>query len=116
MLTTAGTPPTPISRSHHGRARQQPLGGHSDDGDSGLATRQFTVVTYSGAPDNRRVCMDRSNARAKELGLTLRPLEQTLADALAWERVQGFDRPRKAGMTTDEQDQLIVELTGEQHA
>jgi hypothetical protein len=32
------------------------------------------------------------------------------------ERVQGFDRPRKAGMTTDGQDQLIVELTGEQHA
>jgi hypothetical protein len=33
-----------------------------------------------------------------------------------WERVQGFDRPRKAGMTAGEQDQLVVELTGEQHA
>ena len=58
-----------------------------------------------------RAFMDRSNARAKLLGLTLRPLEQTLLDALAWEREQGFDRPRKAGMTTAEQDLLLLELT-----
>jgi 2'-hydroxyisoflavone reductase len=58
-----------------------------------------------------RAFMDRSNARAKQLGLTLRPLEQTLGDALAWEREQGFDRQRKAGMTTAEQDQLVLELT-----
>jgi 2'-hydroxyisoflavone reductase len=58
-----------------------------------------------------RAFMDRSNARAKQLGLTLRPLEQTLTDALAWEHEQGFDRARKAGMTTAEQGQLVLELT-----
>ena len=57
-----------------------------------------------------RAFMDRSNARAKRLGLTLRPLDETLGDALAWERAQGFDRPRKAGMTAAEQDQLVREL------
>jgi 2'-hydroxyisoflavone reductase len=51
--------------------------------------------------------MDRSNARAKSLGLTLRPLEQTLAGALQWERSRGFDRVRKAGLTTEEQDALV---------
>ncbi len=56
--------------------------------------------------------MDRSNARAKELGLRLRPLDQTLADVLEWERSEGFDRPRKAGLTTAEQDELVVELAG----
>jgi 2'-hydroxyisoflavone reductase len=66
------------------------------------------------ADPNWRAFMDRSNTRAKELGLTLRPLEQTLADVLAWERIAGFDRPRKAGMTTAEQDQLVVELTSEE--
>jgi 2'-hydroxyisoflavone reductase len=56
--------------------------------------------------------MDRSNARAKELGLRLRPLEDTLADVLEWERAEGFDRPRTAGMTTAEQDKLLAELRG----
>ncbi len=55
--------------------------------------------------------MDRSNARAKQLGLTLRPLHETLGDALAWEREQGVDRPRKAGMTAAEQDELVRAFT-----
>jgi 2'-hydroxyisoflavone reductase len=56
--------------------------------------------------------MDRSNARAKKLGLRVRPLEQTLADVLEWERSEGFDRPRKAGLTTAEQDELLALLEG----
>jgi len=57
-----------------------------------------------------RSFMDRSNARATGLGLTLRPLDETLADALIWERVEGFERPRKAGMTSAEQDELVTQL------
>ncbi|MES2170914.1 MAG: NAD-dependent epimerase/dehydratase family protein [Actinomycetota bacterium] len=55
--------------------------------------------------------MDRSNVRAKHLGLRLRPLEHTLADVLEWERTEGLDRPRKAGMTTAEQNELVALLT-----
>lgn len=57
--------------------------------------------------------MDRSNARATGLGLVVRPVEETLADALAWERSEGFDRPRKAGITTNEQHDLVRQLLGQ---
>ncbi len=42
-------------------------------------------------------------------GLTIRPTEQTAADALAWERRLGLERPRKAGITADEETSLLTE-------
>jgi nucleoside-diphosphate-sugar epimerase len=40
-------------------------------------------------------------------GLTTRPIEQTAADALAWERELGLDRPRQAGITVEEETSLL---------
>jgi 2'-hydroxyisoflavone reductase len=57
-----------------------------------------------------RAFMRRDNSRAKESGLRLRPLEETLSGALEWERAEGFDRSRTAGMTTAENDALVGEL------
>ncbi|HEX6056771.1 MAG TPA: epimerase, partial [Intrasporangium sp.] len=51
--------------------------------------------------------MDRSGASAAGAGLASRPLEDTMADALAWERTLGTDRKRsKAGL--DRVDELAV--------
>lgn len=40
-------------------------------------------------------------------GLTIRSIEQTAAAALAWERRCGLDRPRKAGITAEEEASLL---------
>jgi 2'-hydroxyisoflavone reductase len=40
-------------------------------------------------------------------GLTIRPIEETAADALAWERQCGLDRERNAGITTEEETSLL---------
>ena len=53
----------------------------------------------------------RSDRRALEVGLVRRPLAQTLADTLADERSRGLDRPRRAGLTRDEELALIALLT-----
>lgn len=42
-------------------------------------------------------------------GLRIRPIEQTAADALAWERQLGLDRPRHAGISRDEETLLLRE-------
>ena len=53
--------------------------------------------------------MARSTAAAQALGLTSRPLAETLADALAWEVASGPGRARRAGLTaTDEVDLLAL--------
>jgi len=49
----------------------------------------------------------RNNAAAKEAGLALRPLAETLADTLAWELATGPDRPRNAGLAADEERRLL---------
>ncbi len=51
--------------------------------------------------------MDRSAARAEELGLVCRPLEQTLADTLEWEVRQGPGRPRRAGLSPADELALV---------
>ncbi len=52
----------------------------------------------------------RSNERAKAAGLVLRPLEETLGATLEWEEAQGLDRPRRAGLTREEEAELLAEL------
>ncbi|UWX98275.1 oxidoreductase [Arthrobacter zhaoxinii] len=52
----------------------------------------------------------RSNVRACSAGLQLRPLRQTLADTLAWEEAAGVERPRGAGLTREEERNLLARL------
>ncbi|KQM81133.1 NAD-dependent epimerase/dehydratase family protein [Agromyces sp. Leaf222] len=56
--------------------------------------------------------LDRSNAAAKQAGLVVRPLEQLLEETLAWEREQGLDRERGAGLTAARERELIELLRG----
>jgi nucleoside-diphosphate-sugar epimerase len=51
--------------------------------------------------------MDRSTALARRLGLTVRPLEETLADTLEWELSSGPGRTRKAGLSPGDEVSLI---------
>ena len=54
--------------------------------------------------------LDRSNAAAKAAGLQLRPLDQLLTELLAWEREQGLDRERKAGLSAERERELLAAL------
>lgn len=56
--------------------------------------------------------LDRSNAAAKAVGLRLRPLDDLLEDVLTWEREQGLDRERGAGLTPDRERELLAVLRG----
>jgi len=52
----------------------------------------------------------RSTDRARAAGLTTRPLEDTLADTLAWEETRPHQGPHGAGLTDDEEHQLLGTL------
>ncbi|HWM03639.1 MAG TPA: NAD-dependent epimerase/dehydratase family protein [Actinophytocola sp.] len=45
-----------------------------------------------------------------ETGMPVRPLAEAVADALATERELGLDRPRKAGLTSDEEKEILANL------
>lgn len=51
--------------------------------------------------------MTRSNARYRAEGGALRPLEETVATVIADEDARGVDRPRRAGLTRDEEVALL---------
>ena len=55
----------------------------------------------------------RSGAAAAAAGLRHRPREQVIADTLAWEREQGLERDRKAGLSPDRELELITALSEE---
>ncbi|MFF2371435.1 NAD-dependent epimerase/dehydratase family protein [Agromyces sp. NPDC058110] len=59
-----------------------------------------------------RAFQDRSNAAAKRAGLTVRPLEQLLRQTLEWERAQGLDRERRAGLSAARERELLAQLRG----
>lgn len=52
----------------------------------------------------------RDSSAARAAGLTLRPLEQTLADTLQWELAQDPGRPRRAGLAAAAERELIAAL------
>lgn len=54
--------------------------------------------------------MTRSNSAARALGLRFRPLLESTRAALAWEREQGLDRKRRAGLSETREKELLDAL------
>jgi nucleoside-diphosphate-sugar epimerase len=80
-------------------------------------------VDYWAGPDSLPLWLpadhdgfqSRSNQAAKALGMTLRPWQETLRDALDYERSLGLERERKAGLSR-ETERRLVRLLREQQA
>lgn len=62
-------------------------------------------------PDWQGFCA-RSGDAAVKAGLAHRPVSDTLADTLTWEREQGLDRVRKSGVSAEPEADLLRKLVG----
>ena len=51
--------------------------------------------------------MAASIAKAVAAGLTFRPLAETIADTLAWDKTRPADAPRKVGMPLERERELL---------
>lgn len=54
--------------------------------------------------------MQRSTAEAEAAGLRLRPYEETVADALRWERELGIERARTSGLSAEREKAVLSSL------
>ncbi|RXZ67861.1 NAD-dependent epimerase/dehydratase family protein [Agromyces albus] len=54
--------------------------------------------------------LDRSNRAALEAGLVLRPVDELLTELLEWERREGLDRERGAGLSAARERELLAAL------
>jgi 2'-hydroxyisoflavone reductase len=52
----------------------------------------------------------RDSTKARRAGLTTRPLAETLADTLAWEMTRDHSRTRRAGLSDDDERELLAAL------
>lgn len=96
------------------------VAGH--DGPIALATQDWLlghgVAEWSGARSLPLWLVDRSwygmnarsNARARTIGLATRPLSETLADSLRWDLDHSVDPGKGAGLTDDEERELLGAL------
>jgi hypothetical protein len=56
--------------------------------------------------------LDRSNRAALEAGLVLRPVDELLTELLEWERREGLERERSAGLSVARERELLAALRG----
>lgn len=68
-----------------------------------------SMAMWLAAPEMARFST-RAGQTARELGLRHRPLRVLLRDLLEWERAQGLERPRAAGLSSKREHQLLAAL------
>jgi hypothetical protein len=61
-------------------------------------------------PDEALGMAAMDTGRAAAAGLRRRPIVETVADTLLDEQARGLDRPRKAGLTRDDELELLAQL------